>query len=73
MVAAPSIDKLRDVLADKGFIRTQSLGESYAGPLGTVVIGANEIVLVSSPSVHRTFQRASGGLLLAIEYIMMLE
>jgi hypothetical protein len=61
-------DRLREVLARKGFRRKDSLGEVWTDGTYTVTVGANEILMVSD-QLQRRFQRAAGGLVLAVEAV----
>ena len=69
--SSATIDDLYEALENKGFKRTDSLRETYVGCFGTVTVTDHEI-LIDCDNVVRRFYRASGGLLLAVEYIYAL-
>lgn len=63
---------LRHVMTTKGLTRrTDTLGEVWSSSSVSVLVGANEIVITHHDQAGRQprFNRAAGGLLLAVEHI----
>ena len=66
----PTEDDLRQLLKSSGYTRLEQLGEFWGLGFRTVLVGASEIVVVDrEPYVIRRFNRAIGGLQLAMKYL----